>query len=171
MVPYPATTTATALPAPLNIYGSISGDGGGDAVELAAIWSAYQMRRWHRRSRKDGPAYLTSDQGMTQTSNYVNTMVWHKIFSWISCLNVPRFMPRALPSSVRPSSGRGLMAFDDCACAAAAAPRCARARTIPNGDDCDDDGSLCSTDRRLLVGSRAENSQDALESEKHSRRM
>ena len=70
------------------------------------------------------------------------------------------------------------MAFDDSACAAAAvAPRCARARTIPNGDDCgdddddDDDGSLCSTDRRLLVGSRAENSQDALESEKHLRRM
>ena len=59
MVPYPATTVPFALPAPLNIYGSISGDGGG-AVELAAIWSAYQMRRWHRRSRKDGPAYLTS---------------------------------------------------------------------------------------------------------------
>ena len=59
MVPYPATTVPFALPAPLNIYGSITGDGGG-AVELAAIWSAYQMRRWHRRSRKDGPAYLTS---------------------------------------------------------------------------------------------------------------
>ena len=72
MVPYPATTVPFALPAPLNIYGSISGDGGG-AVELAAIWSAYQMRRWHRRSRKDGPPYLTSDQklpGMTRTEQW-----------------------------------------------------------------------------------------------------
>ena len=101
MVPYPATTVPFALPAPLNIYGSISGDGG--AVELAAIWGAYQMRRWHRRSRKDGPAYLTSGlklPGMTRTANFVKTMVWLNRFPWIPCLNVPRFMPRALPPPV-----------------------------------------------------------------------